>query len=155
MTKHQKPSAPRHSVAYKTADRLHSTAIRLLRLLRLQDKASGVGPARLSALSVLVFAGSQSLNSLAEIEQVKQPTMSRVVAGLEKSGLAVVRRDTKDARRMIITVTKRGLQSLQAARVKRVAFLAERLSTLTSAELQALHNADAILRNALAARSSP
>jgi len=39
------------------ADRLHSAAIHLLRRVRKQDAASGEGPARLSALSVLVFGG--------------------------------------------------------------------------------------------------
>ena len=39
------------------ADRLHSAAIHLLRRVRQQDTATGEGPARLSALSVLVFGG--------------------------------------------------------------------------------------------------
>jgi DNA-binding MarR family transcriptional regulator len=62
------------------ADRLHSAAIHLLRRVRQQDTASGVGPAQLSALSVLVFAGPKTLGDLAAAEQVKPPTMSRVVA---------------------------------------------------------------------------
>ena len=37
------------------ADRLHSAAIHLLRRVRKQDAATGEGPARLSALSVLVL----------------------------------------------------------------------------------------------------
>src|SRR3979490_2851571 len=39
----------------ETADRLHSAAIHLLRRLRVRDRESGVGPAQLSALSVLGF----------------------------------------------------------------------------------------------------
>ncbi len=69
------------------ADRLHSAAIHLLRRVRLQDAAAGVGPAQLSALSVLVFAGPKALGELAAAEQVKPPTMSRVVAGLKRSRL--------------------------------------------------------------------
>src|SRR5215510_2529732 len=43
--------------AVTVADRLHSAAIHLLRRVRKQDVATGEGPARLSALSVLVFGG--------------------------------------------------------------------------------------------------
>ena len=69
------------------ADRLHSAAIHLLRRVRKQDEASGVGPAQLSALSVLVFAGPKTFGELAAAEQVKPPTMSRIVAGLSAAVL--------------------------------------------------------------------
>src|SRR5215475_2178440 len=65
-------------------DRLHSAAIHLLRRLRVRDLESGVGPAQLSALSVLVFGGPRSLGELANAEQVRAPTMSRIVNGLER-----------------------------------------------------------------------
>src|SRR5499425_3166797 len=68
-------------------DRLHSAAIHLLRRLRIRDSGSGIGPAQLSALSVLVFGGQRSLGELAEAEQVRPPTMSRIVSGLERAGL--------------------------------------------------------------------
>ena len=44
---------------------LHSAAIHLLRGLRAADRASGLTPARLSALSVLVFGGPCTLGELA------------------------------------------------------------------------------------------
>ncbi|HEX9111775.1 MAG TPA: MarR family transcriptional regulator, partial [Terriglobales bacterium] len=61
----------------EVADRLHSAAIHLLRYARKQDVLSRQGPARLSALSVLVFGGPMALGQLARLEQVKAPTMSR------------------------------------------------------------------------------
>src|ERR1700682_719948 len=72
--------------ALETAGRLHSVAIHLLRRLRVSDLASGIGPAQLSALSVLVFGGPRSLGELAEAEQVRPPTMSRIVAGVGGGG---------------------------------------------------------------------
>src|SRR5580700_11821505 len=81
------------------ADRLHSAAIHLLRRLRVRDRETGVGPAQLSALSVLVFGGPRSLGELAEAEQVRPPTMSRIVAGLEREGL-VRGHATDDGRRV-------------------------------------------------------
>src|SRR5947207_5638448 len=82
----------------QTADKLHSAAIHLLRRLRVRDRESGVGPAQLSALSVLVFGGPRSLGELADAEQVRPPTMSRIVSGLERAGL-VKREATEDGRR--------------------------------------------------------
>src|ERR1700730_5059120 len=98
------------------ADHLHSTAIHLLRRVRKQDAATGEGPARLSALSVLVFAGPKTLGELAAAEQVKAPTMSRIVAGLARSRLVDITADPKDARRMHIRATNKGTRLLQKAR---------------------------------------
>jgi DNA-binding MarR family transcriptional regulator len=89
------------------ADRLHSSAIHLLRRVRKQDVATGEGPARLSALSVLVFGGPKTLGELAAAEQVKPPTMSRIVAGLARSRLIEITADAHDARRMRIRLASR------------------------------------------------
>src|SRR3954467_9330491 len=84
------------------ADGLHSTAIHLLRRVRKQDTKTGEGPARLSALSVLVFGGPMTLGQLAEAEQVRPPTMTRIVTGLERSGLATRVTEASDARKVRI-----------------------------------------------------
>src|ERR1700730_5670469 len=94
------------------ADQLHSAAIHLLRRVRKQDTATGEGPARLSALSVLVFGGPKTLGELAAAEQVKPPTMSRVVAGLARSRLIETSADPQDARRMRIRATTQGARLL-------------------------------------------
>src|SRR6202451_4269075 len=86
--------------ALALADHLHSAAIHLLRRVRRQDAALGQGPARLSALSVLVFGGPTTLGGLASAEQVKPPTMSRIVAGLARSRLAAVTGDPDESRRI-------------------------------------------------------
>ncbi len=119
------------------ADRLHSAALHLLRRLRVQDAASGVGPAQLSALSVLVFGGPRSLGELAQAEQVKAPTMSRIVAGLERTGLAR-RYPTSDKRRVRLEATAKGARILQQGRRRRVRLLAHALRSLDGAELQLL-----------------
>src|SRR3979490_1835302 len=95
------------------ADRLHSSAIHLLRRVRKQDAATGEGPARLSALSVLVYGGPMTLGQLATAEQVKPRTMSQIVAGLKCSGLARIAEDTRDARRIRVSVTAKGKRVLQ------------------------------------------
>src|SRR5207248_3290120 len=102
------------------ADALHSAAIRVLRRVREEDEQSGVGPARLSALSVLVFGGPLRLTDLARLEQVKPPTMTKVIAGLESAGLVRRRADSADARAVRLQATPRGSKLLQDGRRRRV-----------------------------------
>lgn len=123
--------------AGKVADRLHSAAIHLLRRLRVRDLASGVGPAQLSALSVLVFGGPRSLGELAEAEQVRPPTMSRIVAGLERDGL-VCRHGTEDKRRVRLEATAKGTRMLWEGRRRRVESLAAAVESLNEAEVRHL-----------------
>src|SRR5690349_25156897 len=75
------------SESLELADRLHSAAIHLLRRLRREDDASGLPAPQLSALSVIVFGGPIALGDLAKAEQVRPPTITRVVAALEADGL--------------------------------------------------------------------
>ena len=131
------------------SDRLHSTAIHLLRRVRKQDAATGEGPARLSALSVLVFGGPKTLGELAAAEQVKPPTMSRIVAGLARSRLIEVTKDAKDARRMHIRATAKGTKLLQKGRQLRIAYLAHQLEQLRPQELWRLSEAVEILAELL------
>ena len=70
------------SDAATLADQLHSAAIHLLRTLRKEDDSSGLSAPRLSALSVVVFGGPLTLGQLARAEQVRPPTMTRIVTGL-------------------------------------------------------------------------
>src|SRR5207248_940098 len=86
-----------------TADRLHSAAIHLLRHVRKQDAASGLTAPRLSALSVVVFAGPLTLTALAAAEQVRPPTMSRIVAALESAGLVAREPSSRDQRASVIS----------------------------------------------------
>src|SRR6516162_8821558 len=123
------------------ADRLHSAAIRLLRLARVQDSASGIAPARLSALSVIVFGGPVSLRELARAEQVSPPTMSRIVDALEAEGLALRQIDQRDRRVVLIEATDKGTTVLKRGRRRRVRFLASYLSQLVGPELSDIDRA--------------
>lgn len=135
----------------EVADALHSAAIHLLRGVRKEDEVSGVGPARLSALSVLVFGGPVRLTDLARIEQVKPPTMTKIIAGLESAGLVRRRGDAKDARAVRLEATAKGTRLLQEGRRRRVTRLAAALELLTADELETLACAAAILERASAA----
>lgn len=131
--------------AIEVADELHSAAIHLLRKLRIRDRESGIGPAQLSALSVLVFGGPRSLGELADAEQVRPPTMTRIVAGLEKGGL-VRRHETEDGRRVRLETTARGTKIMWAGRKRRVESLARAMASLPEDERERLRAAIAVLQ---------
>jgi DNA-binding MarR family transcriptional regulator len=139
----EKKSSP--SNLLDIADRLHSAAIHLLRQVRQQDTATREAPARLSALSVLVFGGPLTLGELAAAEQVKPPTMTRIVTGLERSQLAERFADPGDARKVKMRATAKGARLLRQSRQRRIECLGEHLSGLSPQELAALRQAADIL----------
>lgn len=127
------------------ADRLHSAAIHLLRRLRREDATSGLSAPRLSALSVIVFGGPLTLGELANAEQVRPPTMTRLVSALEDAGLVAREADPEDKRLTRIRATAKGRALLSQGRARRVAALTEEVRALASGERADLTRALAIL----------
>ncbi len=133
------PAEPPGAAA--VAARLHSAAIQLLRRLRREDEATGLTAPRLSVLSVVVFAGPRTLGELAAAEQVRPPTMTRLVAALERQRLVRRIPDPADGRVTRIVPTARGRTLLLLGRGRRVQALTRDLGRLTRAELKALGRA--------------
>jgi DNA-binding MarR family transcriptional regulator len=131
--------------AHAIAERVHSAAIRLLRRLRKSDAAQGLSGPKSSALSVLVFGGPQTLKDLAAAEQVRAPTMSRLVAEMEAEGLATKTDDKSDRRVVRIAATAKGKALLEAGRERRLEVLTAQVDGLTRAEREALQRAADIL----------
>jgi DNA-binding MarR family transcriptional regulator len=131
------------------ADRLHSVAIHLLRRVRRVDEATGISPAELSALSVVVFGGPLTLGDLAQAEQVRPPSMTRIVKLLEADGLITRVPDESDRRVAWLRATPRGEQIMKQGRSARVALLAGWLRPLSSGERATLEKAGRILERIL------
>jgi DNA-binding MarR family transcriptional regulator len=154
MANDRASSARAREGATAVADRLHSAAIHLLRRLRLEDVAAGIGPARLSALSVLVFGGPMSIGRLAAAEQVRPPTMTRIVAALEADGLVARRPHPRDARQAVLRATAAGERVLQEGRRRRIEVLARRLRALGPSELATLADATELIERVLRRREA-
>ena len=75
--------------------------------------------------------------------------MSRIVAGLKRSGLAKIETDAKDARRIRVTATAKGERLLQQARARRIRLLAETLSGLREPDLDTLLRAAELMERAV------
>jgi DNA-binding MarR family transcriptional regulator len=136
--------------AEQVADRLHSAAIHLLRRLRREDTESGLSAPRLSALSVIVFGGPLTLGELANAEQVRPPTMTRLVSALENNGLVTRETDPEDGRLTRIRATQKGRALLFRGRARRVAALTAELRALTPGERADLSRAIGILDDVIA-----
>ena len=131
--------------AHQIAERVHSAALRLLRRLRKSDAQMGLSPAKASALSVLVFGGAQTLKELAAAEQVRAPTMSRLVGELEAEGLATKAADAGDRRALKIAATAKGKALLEAGRERRLEVLTKQVMGLTAEERRVLARAAEVL----------
>jgi DNA-binding MarR family transcriptional regulator len=127
------------------ASALNSGAIHLLRSLAAVDRLAGLTPARLSALSVLVFGGPQSLGALAAAEGVAGPTMTRIVDGLAAGGLAERRPDPADGRAVAIAATAAGDSLMRAAAGRRIATIASAIEVLSAADRRRLVAASGVL----------
>ena len=105
----------------------------------------GLPPAQASALSVLVFGGARTLSALAAIEQVKAPTMTRIVDALERAGFVQRVQDADDRRKFSIAATAPGVRVMQQGRARRVKALAQLLANLDRDERATLDAAVALL----------
>lgn len=117
----------------------------MLRRARRDDAAMGLPPGQSSALSVLVFGGPKTLSELAAIEQVRAPTMTRMVDALEGAGHVRRVPDPHDRRKFSIIATPAGTRAMQLGRERREQVLAASLAKLARAERRALGAAVDIL----------
>lgn len=136
----------------ETSRKLHSAALHLMRYVRTQDTLLGVPPAQLSALSVIVFGGKKSLTDLARAEQVRPPTMSRIVDALVQDGLVKREADRKDRRSVALTATEKGVRIMHEGRSRRERQLVDLLKGLSRPEIDLLDRASEILAESLSAR---
>ena len=133
---------------------LHSTAIHLLRHVRQVDDESGLSPARLSALSVLVFGGPTTIGDLARVEHVRSPTMTALVTQLESDGLAKRRPPgigVMDRRQVLVEATPAGVRLMRKAQGRRLEVLDALLAdaAASAADLRVLERASELIDAAL------
>ncbi len=137
----------------EVANRLHSAAIHLLRRARRTDPLTGVSPAQLSALSVLM-SGPKTLGDLAAAEQVRPPTMSRLVSEMDRAGIARKVIDRDDARVIRVHATPKGLRALSRGRSMRIESIERLISQLDADELSNVERAVGTIEKVLGQRAA-
>jgi DNA-binding MarR family transcriptional regulator len=131
------------------ASGLQAAAARMLRMARRDPGDDPVSAVRLAVLSVLRSGKPMSLADLASAQEVKAPTMSRIVEGLVKDGLATRDADPANRRKVRIAATDEGRRRLEAGREGQVRALRERLRRLADSEQRALARGVEVLERAL------
>ncbi|UQS21671.1 MarR family transcriptional regulator [Amycolatopsis thermalba] len=99
-----------------------------------------------SVLSELVHGGPRRMSALAELEGVRQPSMTDLVRRLERLGLVSRRPDPDDRRAVLIEATSSGARYMTALITAREEFLRERLTALDPADRDAIDAALPALR---------
>lgn len=130
---------------YDEVAELQVAVMRLARKLRTHT-TSGLTPTQLSALGVVFREGPLTLGELANVEQVRAPSITRTVDLLAAAGLVQRQPNPRDARAVLVGVTPEGEQLVQEIRRARRSWLASQWAELTEAERDALRQAAPILR---------
>ena len=139
------PDGLRPDRPVEIANRLNSAAIHLLRRISRDDGADGVTGARLSALSVLVYGGPQTVSTLARREGVATPTMTRIVDALVRDGIVTRTPVEADRRQVRLAATEDGRTLMERGRARRIERLAGEVGALRPKQLKALERALEIL----------
>jgi DNA-binding MarR family transcriptional regulator len=130
------------------AARLRPVLIRAARRLR-QESGTDLSPSLATALATIDRFGPLTPSGLAEIERVRRPTATRMVARLEEEGLVLRTTDPADGRVSLVSTSPAGRTLLKKVRGRKNAYLARRLRELSDEEAADLDRAAAILERLL------
>lgn len=125
---------------------LRDAMTRLNRRVRQTRPVGDLTATQLSALASLELAGAMTPRELADIERVRPPTMTKIVAKLEDRGLVQRTPHPTDGRQVILAATPEGRSMLAQFERAREEWLAQRLAELTAGERDILRRAAEILR---------
>ena len=132
---------------------------RLVRHLRIADRAAqtelGISGAQLFVLIELGKTGSLSLNDLAARTRTDQSSVSVVVSRLVEAGLVTRERDARDARRLILNLTKNGRAVLQRSPLAAQETIISVVERFTPTERKRFADSFTTLVDALGAEPGP
>ena len=127
------------------AGELRLAVHRLTRRLRQENPPDDLTLSQLSALAVVYREGPLTAGDLAGIEQVRPPSMTRMIAALEAVGMVSRGGNPLDARQVLVEVTELGSSTMQTYIQRREQWLTEQLSDMDPEDLETLHQASALL----------
>jgi DNA-binding MarR family transcriptional regulator len=134
----------RDEATIEVASRLRLAIARTARRLR-QNSGTDLTAALTAALATVDCHGPLTPSELAQIENVKRPTATRIVARLEEQGLVERTADPSDGRSFLVGITPAGNALLRRLRKRKNAYLAKRLRELDPADVEALERAAGVL----------
>jgi DNA-binding MarR family transcriptional regulator len=131
------------------ASRLRLAITRTARRLRQQQGDASLSPTLIASLSTIERHGPLTPSQLADIERVRRPTVTRIVARLGEAGLIERTADERDRRVVRLQITADGRKLLRALRTRKTAYLAKRIEKLDPEERAILERAAEVLERML------
>jgi DNA-binding MarR family transcriptional regulator len=128
--------------------RLRLNITRTARRLR-QEAGGELGPSLIAALSTISRFGPLTPSELASRERVQRPTATRLLARLAERGFVTRTADPQDRRSSLLAITAEGQALLGELRMRKDAYLARRLRTLSAEDRATLRRAADILERML------
>lgn len=122
----------------RLASDLALAVMRFTRQLRVRRSDSAVSLTQLSALSTLAKEGSMTPGELAVREQVRPPSMTRVIAALAEQGLVERTAHPVDGRQVMVSALPAGVSLIEAERRATQDWLKDRLARLDPDERETL-----------------
>ncbi|MCW2784464.1 MAG: hypothetical protein JWP74_981 [Marmoricola sp.] len=128
-------------IATETTTRLYLAVVRLNRALRRDSREALIGHGGLSALATLIQDGPQRAGTLAQVEGITAPAMTRIVNTLESLGYVERSADPDDGRAQLVAATALGEELVLSCRAARLQALGDRLDRLTPDQRAAVRTA--------------
>lgn len=113
---------------------LSLAVVRLARQLRFRRPDSPVSLTQLSALATVFKEGPLTPGALAARERVRPPSMTRVIASLVDLGFVDRSAHPDDGRQVLVSVSKAGIDLIDAERRASREWLSQRLAALSADE---------------------
>ncbi|MGB0114323.1 MAG: MarR family transcriptional regulator [Ilumatobacteraceae bacterium] len=129
--------SPSNADAAVDVDRLRLVLLRLARRIR-TSSVEEITPSQLAVLATVNRMGGTTIGRIAEIEHVKPPSVSKIVAALERAGYVARQPDPTDRRCSVIVSTTMGDGYIDGVRAAGRTWLATQLTTLDDAEVEAV-----------------
>ena len=117
---------------------IESNLYRLNRYLNILAQSSELSAARMQVLNIIKEKNPITLRQLCDIQQVKMPTMSKLVDELQEDALVFRAQSKDDARQKWIVPTQKGLQLLSEVTDNRRQFWRQKLSCFDESEQKQL-----------------
>lgn len=137
------------------ASELRLAVHRLTRRLRQQTPSDGLTLTQLSALTVIWREGPLTAGDLATKEQVRPPSITRVLTGLEALDLVERLENPRDGRQVLVQVTPLGSQRMSEFVRARERWLEQELAALPQEDRDLLSKATALLDQLAASHPIP
>jgi DNA-binding MarR family transcriptional regulator len=123
------------------AEALFERLAAVYRMLHREAAELGMSRSAISLLGLLRDRGPQRVSDLATLEGVAQPSMTALVARLERQGLVRRSADPKDGRAVVVRLSAAGRRRLQSVARSSIRRLGERVTELDPQHVAALYAA--------------